>query len=66
MIAFKITDIKGTRGANDVTAAVHSLDRAAAVHIDLPTRIVEIEPARASARGLGDAIRKAGYAAEAA
>lgn len=66
MIAFKITDMKDTRGANVVTAAVHSLDRAAVVHIDLPTRIVEIEPVGATARQRGDAIRQADYSAEAA
>jgi copper chaperone CopZ len=66
MIAFKITDMKDTRGANAITAAVRSLDRTAVVHIDLPNRIVEIEPVRATARQLGDAIRQAGYSAEAA
>jgi copper chaperone CopZ len=66
MIAFKITDMKDTRGANAVTAAVRSLDRAAVVRVDLPMRIVEIEPVRATARQLGEAIRQAGYSAEAA
>jgi hypothetical protein len=35
------------------------------VHIDLPTRIVEIGPVRASARQLGDAIRQAGHSPQA-
>jgi len=66
MIAFQISDMKDTRGAKAVTAALRALDRAAVVRIDLSTRTVEIEPARASARQLGDAIRQAGYSAEAA
>jgi copper chaperone CopZ len=66
MIAFRIADMRDTRGANAVVAAVRSLDRAAVVRIDLPTRTVEIDPARASARQLADAIRQAGYSAEAA
>jgi copper chaperone len=66
MIAFRITDMRDARGATAVTRAVKALDRAAVVRIDLPTRTVEIEPAKASARQLGDAIRQAGYSAEAA
>jgi copper chaperone len=65
MIAFKIPDMNDTRGTHAVTAAVRSRDRAAVVHIDLPTRIVEIGPVRASARQLGDAIRQAGHSPQA-
>jgi len=66
MIAFQVTDMRDARGAKAVTAAVRSVDRVAVVRIDLPTRTVEIEPVKASARQLGDAIRQAGYSAEAA
>jgi len=66
MIAFQITDMKDARGASAVTKAVKELDRAAVVRVDLPTRTIEIDPAKASARQLGDAIRQAGYCAEAA
>jgi copper chaperone CopZ len=66
MIAFQITDMKDARGATAVTKAVKALDRAAVVRVDLPTRTIEIDPAKASARQLGDAIRQAGYCAEAA
>jgi copper chaperone len=66
MIAFQVADMKDSRGAKAVTNAVRALDRAAVVRIDLSTRTVEIEPVRASARQLGDAIRQAGYSAEAA
>jgi copper chaperone len=66
MIAFQIADMKDAREANAVTKAVKALDRAAVVRVDLPTRTVEIDPAKASARQLGDAIRQAGYCAEAA
>jgi copper chaperone CopZ len=66
MIAFKIADMKDTRGAKAVTDAVRALDRAAVVRVDLPTRTVEIEPVKAGARQLADAIRQAGSSAEAA
>jgi copper chaperone len=66
MIAFQITDMRDARGAIAVTKAVKALDRAAVVRVDLPTRTIEIDPAKASARQLGDAIRQAGYCAEAA
>ena len=66
MIAFQVTDMRDARGANAVTKAVKALDRAAVVRVDLATRTVEIDPVRASARQLGDAIRQAGYCAEAA
>jgi copper chaperone len=66
MIAFQVTDMRDARGAAAVTRAVKAIDRAAVVRVDLATRTVEIDPARASARQLGDAIRQAGYAAEAA
>jgi copper chaperone CopZ len=66
MIAFQVADMRDARGATAVTRAVKALDRGAVVRIDLPTRTVEIDPARASARQLGEAIRQAGYSAEAA
>ena len=46
--------------------ALKAVDRAATVNVDMATFTVEIEPARATARQLSDAIRRAGYSPEAA
>jgi len=42
------------------------VDHAAQVRVDMATLTVEIEPSRASARELSDAIRRAGYSPVAA
>lgn len=65
MIAFRIADMKGPRCAKAVTTAVNGLDRAAVVRVDLAMKTVEIESVKSSAKQLGDAIRQAGYSAEA-
>jgi copper chaperone len=66
MVAFQVSDMTTARCATAVTQALKSVDRAAVVRIDLDALTVEIEPGHASARELGDAIRRAGYTAEAA
>lgn len=66
MIAFRVSDMTGPRDAGAVTRALKEVDRAATVRVDLATCTVEIESAKASARQLADALRRAGYAAEAA
>jgi len=49
-----------------VTRALKAVDRSALVRVDLASLVVEIEPTKASARQLSDAIRRAGYSPEAA
>jgi len=66
MIAFQVSDMTTTRCVAAVTQALKAVDRAATVNVDLATCTVEIEPARATARQLSDAIRRAGYSPEAA
>lgn len=61
VVAFVVADMDSPRCAAIVTRALLAVDRTAQVQVDLPTRTVEIRPAKASARQLGDAIRQAGY-----
>lgn len=66
MIAFVVSDMTSSRCVGVVTQALKAVDRSALVRVDLATLTVEIEPSKASARQLGDAIRRAGYSPEAA
>jgi len=66
VIAFQISDMTCARCAGAVTKALKSVDRAALIRVDLATFTVEIEPTKASARQLSDAIKQAGYSPEAA
>jgi len=66
MIAFQVSDMTCARCAGAVTRALKEVDHSALVRVDLATFTVEIEPARATARQLGDAIRRAGYSPVAA
>jgi copper chaperone len=66
MIAFQVSDMTCARCAGAVTKAVKGVDHAAQVRVDMATLTVEIEPSRASARELSDAIRRAGYSPVAA
>jgi len=66
MIAFQVSDMTDANGANAVTRALKAVDRSALVRVDLASLVVEIEPTKASARQLSDAIRRAGYSPEAA
>lgn len=61
MIAFQVSDMDSARCAGAVTKAVKAVDHAALVRVDMATRTVEIEPSRANARELSDAIKAAGY-----
>jgi copper chaperone len=61
MIAFQVSDMTTSRCAGAVTKAVKSVDHSALVRIDMATYTVEIEPSRAGARELSDAIKRAGY-----
>jgi len=66
MIAFQVSDMTSARCAGAVTKALKAADHAALVRVDLATFTVEIEPSSATARQLGDAIRRAGYSPVAA
>jgi copper chaperone len=66
MIAFQVSDMTSNRSAGVVVKAVKAVDHAALVRVDMATFTIEIEPARASARELSDAIRGAGYSPVAA
>jgi copper chaperone len=66
MIAFQVSDMTTSRCAGAVTKALKEVDRTALVRVDLATFTVEIEPGSATARQLGDAIRRAGYSPVAA
>lgn len=54
------------RRAGAVTKALEAVDHAALVRVDPATFTVEIEPRCATARQLGDAIKRAGYSPVAA
>lgn len=66
MIAFQVTDMIDARSAGVVTRALKAVDRSALVRVDMATLTVEIEPIKASARQLSDAIKFAGYSPVAA
>ena len=61
MIAFKVDDMTCGHCVQAITEAVKDADAGATVRIDLGSHRVEIEPARADARRLHDAIAGAGY-----
>jgi copper chaperone len=66
MVAFHVTDMTDSRSAGAVIQALKAVDRAALVRVDMATFTVEIEPSKASARQLSDAIKCAGYSPVAA
>lgn len=66
MIAFQVSDMTTSRCAGAVTKAVKAIDHSALVRVDMVTFTVEIEPSRATARQLSDAIKRAGYSPVAA
>jgi copper chaperone len=66
MIAFQVSDMTCARCAGAVTKALKAVDHEALVRVDLANFTVEIEPAGATARQLGDAIKRAGYSPVAA
>lgn len=61
MIAFEVNDMTCGHCVNAITKAVMNVDEDAKVTIDLGTHRVEIEPRRADAQALSDAIEAAGY-----
>lgn len=61
MISFQVSDMTCGHCISRITQAVKALDSGATVKIDLATRRVEIEAARADAVELADAIKAVGY-----
>ena len=61
MITFEVNDMSCGHCVSSVTMAVKAVDAGAQVQIDLATHRVAIQPARASAADLHDAIQEAGY-----
>ncbi len=64
MIAFKVRDMFSGHATDAIIESVKSVDNEAVVHVNLMRHWVEIEPARAQAPELSDAIDKAGFTAE--
>ena len=61
MISFQVNDMTCGHCVSSITQAVKAVDSGATVQIDLATHRVEIEPMKADAVALGDAIAEAGY-----
>ena len=61
MISFEVNDMTCGHCVSSITKAVKAVDSGATVQIDLATHRVEIEPTKANAVELGDAITEAGY-----
>jgi copper chaperone len=66
VIAFQVNDMTSARCASAVTRAIKAVDLHCEVRVDLATATVEIEPVRANARQLSDAMKRAGYSPVAA
>jgi copper chaperone len=66
MIAFEVSDMTCARCAGAVTKALKAVDHGALVRVGLATFTVEIEPSKADARQLSEAIKLAGYSPVAA
>lgn len=61
MIAFEVRDMFSSRSAGAIVKSVKALDGGAQVRVDLTLHSVEIEPDRAQAQELSDAIGRAGF-----
>ena len=61
MTTFEVNDMTCSHCVSTITKAVNALDHGAMVQIDLATHRVTIDPVRANAAALSDAIRQAGY-----
>jgi copper chaperone len=61
MISFQVKDMTCGHCIGSITKAVKAVDSGARVQIDLATHRVEIEPTKAGAAELGDAIKEAGF-----
>ena len=63
MIAFDVRGMYSSRSAGAIVKSVKALDGGAQVRVDLAQHSVEIEPDRAQAQELSDAIGRAGFTA---
>jgi len=63
MIAFDVRGMYSSRSAGAIVKSVKALDGGAQVRVDLAQHSVEIEPDRAQAQELSDAISRAGFTA---
>lgn len=61
MIVFEVSDMTCGHCVSTITKAVKGTDKDARISVDLARHRVEIEPATADAKDLGDAIRDAGF-----
>ena len=66
MIAFQVSDMTTTRCASAITRALKAVDLHCDVRVDLASATVEVDPVRANARQLSDAMKRAGYSPVAA
>lgn len=61
MQTFRVDDMTCGHCVSTITQAIQAVDQAARVTIDLARHLVTVEPARADAQELSDAIAEAGY-----
>lgn len=61
MISFQVSDMTCGRCVSTITKALQGVEAAAQVQFDLVTHRVDIEPGKAGASELRDAIQAAGY-----
>lgn len=61
MIAFEVNDMSCGHCVSSITKAVQAIDPQARVQIDLASRRVQVEPAKADAQQLSNAIVQAGF-----
>ena len=61
MISVQVNDMTCGHCVSSITKAVKAVDSDATVQIDLAPHRVEIEPTKADAVEIGDAIKEAGY-----
>ncbi|NCT81705.1 MAG: heavy-metal-associated domain-containing protein [Comamonadaceae bacterium] len=61
MIAYQVNDMTCGHCVSIITKALKAVDHDARVQVDLATRRVQIEPSRADAEELAEAIKEAGY-----
>jgi len=61
MPLFHVTDMECDACVRAITNAVHEVDRAATVAVDLPAGLVRVDNAAAAPERLAEAMREAGF-----
>jgi copper chaperone len=61
MLTFKVEDMTCGGCAASIKRALARADAAAAVDVDVPAKLVKVNPAAADAAGIEAAIREAGF-----